>query len=323
MTEIVKMTVGVTRDDAVKFLEQACRNWQHVPQLSNEDIADVMVTLAMFARKHSAAAVGHAGKAERGDPLRGALEGSFCVTESNGHPEPTSRSYRMIFSFPTMEAMHAAHAAYITGEPTCPTNQKTIRAGNDPRGELLGADDSADRKQQMDALWKVLREYRLEDGQTVAELIKSGHDRISILAGLADVFGDDLPTLNARDDEPAAWTGSGSMAALKDGREGFIWPAKADAHPIPLYARPPGEVVSLQLDRKVGMYGSAYDPPGPCRAYTYEHQPSNLPAYSLGQAHAAAAAMSAGDNIDRGLGLLKALEEQGFGVFEIEREDDQ
>jgi|GEM_PF-1403086 len=118
--------------------------------------------------------------------------------------------------------------------------------------------------------------------------------------------------------EPAAWTGSGSMAALKDGREGFIWPAKADAHPIPLYARPPGEVIALHLDRKVGMYGSAYDPPGPCRAYTYEHQPSNLPAYSLGRAHAAAAAMSAGDNIDRGLSLLKALEDQGFGVFEID-----
>lgn len=122
--------------------------------------------------------------------------------------------------------------------------------------------------------------------------------------------------------EPSAWTGSGSMAALKDGREGFIWPSKADAHPIPLYALPPGEVIALQLDRKLGMYGSAYDPPGPCRAYTYVHQPSNLPAYSLGQAHSAAAAMSAGDNIDRGLGLLKALEDQGFGVFEIEREVD-
>ena len=81
--------------------------------------------------------------------------------------------------------------------------------------------------------------------------------------------------------------------------------------------------IALQLDRKLGMYGSAYDPPGPCRAYTYEHQPSNLPAYSLGQAHSAAAAMSAGDNIDLGLGLLKALEDQGFGVFEIEREIDR
>ena len=132
-----------------------------------------------------------------------------------------------------------------------------------------------------------------------------------------------MATVGAGEAEPAAWTGSGSMAALKDGREGLIWPAKSDAHPIPLYARPPGEVVALQLDRKVGMYGSAYDPPGPCRAYTYEHQPNNLPAYSLGQAHAAAAAMSAGDNIDRGLGLLKALEDQGFGVFEIERENDR
>ncbi|WP_375282959.1 hypothetical protein [Sphingobium yanoikuyae] len=133
---------------------------------------------------------------------------------------------------------------------------------------LEQAGEPVDRKKRMDALWRVLREYRLEDGKTVAELIKSGHDRISILAGLADASG---------------------------------------------------EVIALQLDRKVGMHGSAYDPPGPCRAYTYEHQPSNLPAYSLGQAHAAASAMSAGDNIDRGLGLLKALEEQGFGVFEIEQ----
>lgn len=51
MTDAVKMVTGVTRDDAVKFLEQACRNWRHVPHLSNEDIADVMVALAVFARK--------------------------------------------------------------------------------------------------------------------------------------------------------------------------------------------------------------------------------------------------------------------------------
>ena len=38
--------------------------------------------------------------------------------------------------------------------------------------------------------------------------------------------------------EPVAWTGSGSMMALKDGREGFIWPTSAEAHPIPLYAAP-------------------------------------------------------------------------------------
>lgn len=38
--------------------------------------------------------------------------------------------------------------------------------------------------------------------------------------------------------EPVAWTGSGSMMAIADGREGFIWPTKADAHPIPLYAAP-------------------------------------------------------------------------------------
>lgn len=223
MTDTVKMALERARD-RLNYL--------------GDDDRDLLIEITK--------ALEQAGDPVAGDPLRGALEGSFCVTESNGHPEPTSRSYRMIFSFPTMEAMHVAHAAYITGEAP-------------------------------------------------------------------------LPTVEAGKAEPAAWTGSGSMAALMDGREGFIWPAKADAHPIPLFVRPPGEVIALQLDRKVGMKGCAYDPPGPCRAYTYEHQPSNLPAYSLGRAHAAAAAMSAGDNIDRGLGLLKALEEHGFGVFEIEQ----
>ena len=161
-------------------------------------------------------------------------------------------------------------AIYCGGVPglKCEVTYADYHAASRALAALEQAGEPVDRKKRMDALWKVLREYRLEDGKTVAELIKSGHDRISILAGLADASG---------------------------------------------------EVIALQLDRKVGMHGSAYDPPGPCRAYTYEHQPSNLPAYSLGQAHAAASAMSAGDNIDRGLGLLKALEEQGFGVFEIEQ----
>lgn len=39
--------------------------------------------------------------------------------------------------------------------------------------------------------------------------------------------------------KPLAWTGSGSLRALEDGREGHIWPTAADAHPIPLYAAPP------------------------------------------------------------------------------------
>lgn len=37
--------------------------------------------------------------------------------------------------------------------------------------------------------------------------------------------------------KPVAWTGSGSLMALADGREGFIFPHSADAHPIPLYDR--------------------------------------------------------------------------------------
>ena len=48
-----------------------------------------------------------------------------------------------------------------------------------------------------------------------------------------------LPDARSGAAEPVAWTGSGSLMALQDGREGFIWPVSADAHPIPLYAAPP------------------------------------------------------------------------------------
>jgi hypothetical protein len=38
--------------------------------------------------------------------------------------------------------------------------------------------------------------------------------------------------------QPVAYTGSGSLAAIAAGREGFIWSEPAEAHPIPLYAEP-------------------------------------------------------------------------------------
>lgn len=44
-------------------------------------------------------------------------------------------------------------------------------------------------------------------------------------------------------------------------------------------------------------------------------QPDNVNAWRLGEACDRAAAASAGDPIDRGLGLLKKLEEEGYGVF--------
>lgn len=68
---------------------------------------------------------------------------------------------------------------------------------------------------------------------------------------------------------------------------------------------------------QIGGLGSAYDPQGACRAYTYEHQPRNGLAWKLGRATSVAAYDSAGDYIDRGLALLNRLQEEGFGVFQI------
>lgn len=45
---------GVTREDAISFLESACRNWSHVPKLSEDDIGDVASELLRFVAKHAA-----------------------------------------------------------------------------------------------------------------------------------------------------------------------------------------------------------------------------------------------------------------------------
>jgi hypothetical protein len=41
------------------------------------------------------------------------LRDAFMTSQSNGHPEPAERSYRLIFSFSNMDALHAAHAAMV------------------------------------------------------------------------------------------------------------------------------------------------------------------------------------------------------------------
>lgn len=80
----------------------------------------------------------------------------------------------------------------------------------------------------------------------------------------------------------------------------------------------PQDHVELTITRALGVYGAAYDPPGPHRAYTYQHQPANQAAYRLGCAVAALRENRGGDTIDVGLYLLKELEARGFGVFEVQ-----
>lgn len=68
---------------------------------------------------------------------------------------------------------------------------------------------------------------------------------------------------------------------------------------------------------QVGGRGAAYDPPNTHRAFTYTEQPGNEIAWRLGEATRLATYAAAGDCIDRGLSLLKGLQQKGFGVFQI------
>jgi len=67
----------------------------------------------------------------------------------------------------------------------------------------------------------------------------------------------------------------------------------------------------------IGTNGSAFDLPTTKRAYTYAEQPGNVASSKLGRALETARRCSAGDNIDAGLVLLKALQAEGFGVFQL------
>lgn len=51
--------LAVTREEAISLLEGACRNWLHVPKLSEEDIGDVATELLRFvnSRRQSPAGV--------------------------------------------------------------------------------------------------------------------------------------------------------------------------------------------------------------------------------------------------------------------------
>lgn len=45
----------VTVEQAIAFLENACRNWSRVPRLSKDDIADVAMALSRFRLQSTAA----------------------------------------------------------------------------------------------------------------------------------------------------------------------------------------------------------------------------------------------------------------------------
>lgn len=77
------------------------------------------------------------------------------------------------------------------------------------------------------------------------------------------------------------------------------------------------QVLEIQV-RKLGIHGNAYDGPEARRAYTYTEQPDNQDAWRLGEATSAASLANAGDLIDRGLVLLRELQANGFGVFELD-----
>lgn len=114
--------------------------------------------------------------------------------------------------------------------------------------------------------------------------------------------------------------GEDSYARAWAGKEGKVERVDLTPRPdltvVPGAELAPAAVVSVQICR-LGAYGKAFDLPSEARAYSYEHQPDNAGAYKLGTAAGAVRVMSAGDSIDAGLNLLKALAGEGFGVFEL------
>lgn len=120
-------------------------------------------------------------------------------------------------------------------------------------------------------------------------------------------------------DEGAVWFWAGDET---DNLETLACPVVINAGDLRAMIAQSAPGAAVQIC-KLGLYGKAYDAPGTCRAYTYADQPDNGGAWQLGGAVMAANQNSGGDYIDRGLGLLKRLQERGFGVFEIATASEQ
>lgn len=62
MNDDVKMAIEIGSDEAISFLENACRNWSRVPKLSKDDVGDVARALTGIVRKYQPAALEQAGE---------------------------------------------------------------------------------------------------------------------------------------------------------------------------------------------------------------------------------------------------------------------
>lgn len=122
--------------------------------------------------------------------------------------------------------------------------------------------------------------------------------------------------------EAEGWDGSGNLEgggpdwALRDAEAIGAYRAMWDAAPAPPAAEPVAKLY-LSVERKIGMHGAAFDSLRDARAYTYQNQPHNGPAWRFGRAASKTMKEPAGDYIDVGLGLLKFLEEEGYGIYAL------
>ena len=117
--------------------------------------------------------------------------------------------------------------------------------------------------------------------------------------------------------ESGRWVTTESMS--KSTAKKLLSDEYRDAFPQGHIVEPPNSTTDVVEPEAciVGIKGSAYDPIDTKRAYTYANQPGNVVAYKLGRASSSASLQRAGDFIDSGLILLKELQVEGYGVFDI------
>lgn len=82
------------------------------------------------------------------------------------------------------------------------------------------------------------------------------------------------------------------------------------------------ENLVYDLKLKLGVRGKYFDHPEIKRGYSYYDQPDNLAALKIGRGARNSYSYTSGDDIDRGLALLKELQREGFGIFELNEQYD-
>lgn len=109
----------VTRDDAIRLIENGMRNWPHIPRISEDDLEDLRASLEGIVRRHRQSAIAE---------LCEGLDAEFASAAQKlevpeGHPDKPQRDFAIGVLWALQEAIHT-RALLSKHSPDAPGDER-------------------------------------------------------------------------------------------------------------------------------------------------------------------------------------------------------